>query len=61
MNLNTLSTQEENIARKIVDSAYAVYKGLGPGLLEKIYEVCFCHEIAKRSLSYEIQVDIPIM
>ena len=61
MNLKTLSTQEENVAREIVDSAYAVHKGLGPGLLERIYEVCFCHEIAKRSLSYERQVDIPII
>jgi len=28
-----------------VDAAYTVHKALGPGLLEKIYEVCFCHEL----------------
>ena len=33
---------------------------MGPGLLEKIYEVCFCHELAKRGLKYQRQVDIPI-
>ena len=43
------------IAKKIVDSAYAVHKNLGPGLLEKVYEVCFCHELAKRGLKYKRQ------
>ena len=31
----------EQIGRLIVDSAYTVHYNLGPGLLEKIYEVCF--------------------
>jgi len=30
-------------------------------LLEKVYEVCFCHEISKRRLKYQRQVDIPII
>jgi len=37
-----------------------VYKVLGPGLLERVYEVCFCHELSKRELKYQRQVDIPI-
>jgi len=56
-----LSKKEESIARKIVDAAYAVHKTLGPGLLEKVYEVCFCHELSKRELKYQRQVDIPII
>jgi hypothetical protein len=44
MNYQPLSTIEEEQAKKIVDAAYAVHKKLGPGLLEKIYEICFCHE-----------------
>ena len=56
-----LSDREESIARKIVDAAYTVHKNLGPGLLEKVYEVCFCHELNKRELKYSRQVDIPIM
>ncbi|MBL7102632.1 MAG: GxxExxY protein, partial [Desulfobacteraceae bacterium] len=32
-----------------------------PGLLEKVYEVCFCHELSKRGLRYQRQVDIPIV
>ncbi|MCK4661497.1 MAG: GxxExxY protein [Bacteroidales bacterium] len=49
------------IGKKIVDAAYTVHKNLGPGLLEKVYEVCFCHELAKRKLHYQRQVDIPIV
>ena len=61
MNYNPLSKREESIAKKIVDAAYTVHKILGPGLLEKVYEVCFCDEISKRSLKYKRQVDIPIV
>ncbi len=60
MKFEKTSEKEEAVATKIVDAAYAVHKALGPGLLEKIYEVCFCHELTKRGLSYEKQVDIPI-
>jgi GxxExxY protein len=54
------SEKEESVAKQVVEAAYAVHKALGPGLLEKIYEVCFCHELTKRGLFYQRQIDIPI-
>jgi len=51
----------EAIGKKVVDAAYTVYKNLGPGLLEKVYEICFCHELSKRGLNYKRQVSIPIV
>ena len=45
----------------IVNSAYSVHKTLGPVLLERVYEVCFCHELSKRELEYQRQVDILIV
>ena len=54
------SDREELIATKVVDAAFNVHKNLGPGLLEKIYEICFCHELKKRELKYKRQVDVPI-
>jgi GxxExxY protein len=60
MEFEKTSEIEEVVAAEIVDAAYTVHKALGPGLLEKIYEVCFCHELTKRSLSYQRQVDIPV-
>ncbi len=61
MNYKPLSEKEERIASEIVDAAYAVHKALGPGLLEKVYEVCFCHELSKRGLENKRQVDVPIV
>lgn len=61
MSFKALSEQEESIAQKIADAAYTVHKKLGPGLLEKVYEVCFCHELSKRGLTYKRQVDIQIV
>ncbi len=55
-----LNSQEKEICKAIVDSAYTVHHKLGPGLLEKIYEVCFCHELGKRNISFQRQVDVPI-
>ena len=60
MKFKCLLKREESIAEKIVDSAFIVHKVLGPGLLERVYEVCFCHELSKRKLKYQRQVDLPI-
>lgn len=56
-----ISDSTERIGKLIVDAAYQVHKNLGPGLLEKVYEICFCHELTKRGLSYQRQIDIPIV
>jgi len=61
MDYQPISEKEEQIASAIVDSAYAVHSALGPGLLENVYEVCFCHELTKRGLSYRRQVVVPIV
>ena len=61
MNYPPISDQQERIARAIVDAAYAVHQALGPGLLESVYEVCFCHELSKRGLAYRRQVTVPIV
>jgi len=36
-----LTKEEEEIGCAVVNSAYLVHKELGPGLLEKVYEVCW--------------------
>jgi len=56
-----ISEKEERIAQAVVESAYAVHSALGPGLLESIYEACFCHELAKRRLSFRRQVAVPLV
>jgi GxxExxY protein len=61
MDYTPLSDKEEKIGEAIVDAAYLVHKTLGSGLLEYVYEVCFCHELAKRGLSSRRQVPIPVI
>ena len=56
-----LGVEIEKIGKNIVDAAYSVHKKLGPGLLEKVYEVCFCYELEKRGLKYQRQVDVSIV
>lgn len=56
-----LSSREEELATIIVDCAFKVHQGLGPGLLENIYELCFCHELTKQGLEFKRQVSVPIV
>ena len=44
--------KEEVVGREIVDIAYNIHKKLGPGLLESIYEKCFCYELTKRNIPF---------
>lgn len=60
MEYKPLSGHEEETAKAVVEAAYIVHKNLGPGLLEKIYEVCFCHELSKNGFHPQRQVDLPI-
>jgi GxxExxY protein len=56
-----LSFEEEKIGKQIVNASFVVHKALGPGLLEKVYEVCLSHELRKLGLNVERQLDIPIV
>ncbi len=51
---------EEQITYKIRGCIWEVYKRLGPGLLESIYEQALVYELQKAELITEQQKDIPI-
>jgi GxxExxY protein len=55
-----LNEVEDFLCKEIVDCAYKVHSGLGPGLLEKIYEACFCHELSKKEIPFKRQMKLPI-
>jgi GxxExxY protein len=57
---NILSEQEEYIVKQIVDIAIKIHKQLGPGLLEGVYEKCFCYELIKRGINFRKQVQVPV-
>ncbi|MEI7735941.1 MAG: GxxExxY protein [Ferruginibacter sp.] len=56
-----LTEKEEWLGKQIVDAAYKAHKELGPGLLEKIYEACLCHELEKKGIPYKRQVELPFV
>lgn len=51
---------ENELGKIVVDTAIAVHRALGPGLLESVYEVALAHELKKRGLQVERQVPIAI-
>ncbi len=56
----TLNETEEFLCKEIMNAAYKVHSQLGPGLLEKIYEACLCHELDKKDIPFKRQVKLPI-
>ncbi len=52
---------ENEIGTLVVDVAVNVHKGLGPGLLESVYEAVLAKQLVKRGLNVCRQVPIPIV
>ncbi len=51
---------ENEVGTVVVESAIAVHRQLGPGLLETVYEVALAYELKERGLRVERQRSIPI-
>jgi len=51
------------ISEKIIGAAIAVHKEFGPGLLEKVYEICMVQEMEERGLkvAYLIIFNVPLL
>ncbi len=60
MEFSKLSEHEEEIGKAVVNAALKIHRELGPGLLEKVYEVCLSHELRKAGFIVDRQVEIPI-
>ena len=56
-----LTVDTERLATIVGDAASKVHSGLGPGLLESVYEICLAHELRKRGLAIKTQVAIPVV
>ena len=55
------TAHEESLEKIIVNCAFLVHNNLGPGLLEAVYEHCFCHELKKKNIKYARQVSVPLI
>ena len=53
--------KENEIGTRVVESAIAVHRELGPGLLETVYELVLAHELSERGLVVDRQVPMPVV
>ena len=51
---------DNEITYQIRGAIYDVYKALGPGLLESVYEEAMVYELQKKGLKVERQLEVPI-
>lgn len=51
---------DNEITYEIRGAIYNVYKALGPGLLESVYEEAMVYELEKKGLKVERQKEVPI-
>ena len=56
-----LTERERWLTSQIMDIAITIHKFLGPGLLESVYEKCFCYELSKRDISYVVQKNVELV
>jgi len=55
-----LTEREQWLAQEIVNISFSIHKALGPGLLESVYQKCFCYELSKRSIPFTREQMVPI-
>ena len=53
--------EENDITYKIRGCIFAVYRNLGPGLLESVYEAALVYELKKNNLEVKSQVPLPVL
>lgn len=51
----------EELIRKVIGAAINVYRELGPGFLESVYEEALAVEFERQGIRYEKQKFIPIL
>jgi GxxExxY protein len=57
----TQRMNENELSGRIIGAAIEVHRVLGAGLLESAYEECLCHEFSINNISFERQVQIPVL
>ena len=50
----------EDLTYKIIGAAREVYRVLGPGYLESVYEDALCYEFGLLDFSYQRQIDLDV-
>ena len=59
--LTVMQYDEKALTEQVIGLAIKVHRGLGPGLLESVYEECLCHELAAANIQFRRQHAIPVV
>lgn len=51
----------DTLSGVVIESAIAVHRAVGPGLLESVYQCCLAHELRKRGVSFETGCRVPVV
>ena len=51
----------EPLTDRVIGLAIEVHRHTGPGLLESVYELCLCRELADAGIAFARQVSIPVL
>jgi GxxExxY protein len=56
------SAREINqITSTIIESSIRIHRTVGPGILEKAYFGCLCHELVSAGLKLQVQKELPLL
>jgi GxxExxY protein len=56
-----VTSEQEKIAKIVLDAAFEVHSHLGPGLLESAYQTCLLYELRKKGIRAETEVALPVV
>lgn len=60
-NFKPITEREQWLTWQLMNIAISIHKALGPGLLESVYEKCFCYELTKRKIPFLKQNSVQII
>lgn len=52
---------ENEISKIVFDTGLEIHRKLVPGLFESVYETCLAHDLRKKGLNIQTQVNLPII
>ena len=61
MNSHELKECDSGVIELVLTAATKVHSGLGPGLLESVYDAALAFELARAGLNFRRQVEVPVV
>ncbi len=50
----------DELSNRVIGAAIEVHRGLGPGLLESVYQQCLAYELARHNIKFTLEHPVPV-